>query len=266
MASGQKNTPERTHVERRTIALRNAYPVGLRQWGMLVTVFADPSPANNVTYELKRGLSSTSKSDNNNWQEFSGSGGGTSTSKKAYFDGDGVTTVFTIVDADTIEILLAERGGQIYEPTAGMVVFDNAAKTVTFGTAPPLGVRVGVYYFAAVSLTTDFLSRVIVDTTGATIPLNLNDLKQRMFVGSDPIAAPKVWALDNDSNALVFQNKFSLTGLHPQTMPASFKMQSSDPRWNSGTKVWTPAAIGDYEASATFDGTNWNLKISDPFN
>ncbi len=73
---GQLSERTETHVERKTIALRNAYPIGLRQWGMFITVFDDAVPANNLTYELKRGLSSTNKSDNNNWQELASGGGG----------------------------------------------------------------------------------------------------------------------------------------------------------------------------------------------
>ena len=42
---------------------------------MLVVVYNDPTPANNKTYQLTYGYSSTTLTDNLNWKEFSGSGG-----------------------------------------------------------------------------------------------------------------------------------------------------------------------------------------------
>ena len=59
-----------------TIAERNALIVERRDWGMLVVIYNDPTPANNNTYQLTYGYSSTTLTDNHNWKEFSGSGGG----------------------------------------------------------------------------------------------------------------------------------------------------------------------------------------------
>ena len=58
-----------------TIAERNALIVERRDWGMLVVIYNDPTPANNKTYQLTYGYSSTTLTDNLNWKEFSGSGG-----------------------------------------------------------------------------------------------------------------------------------------------------------------------------------------------
>jgi hypothetical protein len=116
---GQVTAPERTHVERRTIALRNKYPVGLRIWGMLITVTDDPDSANNITWELKKGLSSNSKADNDNWQEFS-SGGGTS-----YTFGNGIEEsggVVSLGGTFTQPATLLEVGnGQYFDILAGGV-------------------------------------------------------------------------------------------------------------------------------------------------
>jgi hypothetical protein len=57
---------DRWHVSVRTIAQRNA--VNPRRWGMRVTVYEDPTPANNTDYFLVYNLASTRLSDNNNWQ------------------------------------------------------------------------------------------------------------------------------------------------------------------------------------------------------
>ena len=59
-----------------TIAERDALIVERRDWGMLVVIYNDPTPANNNTYQLTYGYSSTTLTDNHNWKEFSGSGGG----------------------------------------------------------------------------------------------------------------------------------------------------------------------------------------------
>lgn len=61
--------PDTTHVEVATLALRNAYPVGLRKWGMRITVTDDPTPANNQTYLLTKGLVDSDKSNNNNFEQ-----------------------------------------------------------------------------------------------------------------------------------------------------------------------------------------------------
>lgn len=69
MSAGSTQSPNTTHVEVATVALRNAYPVGLRQWGMRITVFDDPTPANNITYVLTKGLVDSDKANNNNFDQ-----------------------------------------------------------------------------------------------------------------------------------------------------------------------------------------------------
>jgi hypothetical protein len=58
-----------------TIAERDSLIVERRDWGMLVVIYNDTTPANNKTYQLTYGYSSTTLTDNLNWKEFSGSGG-----------------------------------------------------------------------------------------------------------------------------------------------------------------------------------------------
>lgn len=53
------------HREARTVTIRNA--IRLRRWGMRVTVYDDPTPANNGDYVLSYNLNSTSRQDNDNW-------------------------------------------------------------------------------------------------------------------------------------------------------------------------------------------------------
>lgn len=69
MPGGSNQIDPLKGIEIETLALRNAYPVGLRTWGMRVTVFNDPTPGNNGTYVLTYNYSgSTSKQENANWQ------------------------------------------------------------------------------------------------------------------------------------------------------------------------------------------------------
>ena len=54
-----------------TIAERNAIIIERRQWGMIVSVYADPNALNNKTYQLKYNSSSL-LSDNTNWVDYIG--------------------------------------------------------------------------------------------------------------------------------------------------------------------------------------------------
>ena len=66
------------HHQVATLAARNLIMVQRRQWGMLCTVYNDPTVANNATYQLKYGHFSTNTEDNQNWVVFSGGGGAAS--------------------------------------------------------------------------------------------------------------------------------------------------------------------------------------------
>lgn len=66
-AQGSTTNPDFVAADAATVTMRNQYPVGLRKWGMLITVYADAIPANNKTYSLKYNYASISKADNNNW-------------------------------------------------------------------------------------------------------------------------------------------------------------------------------------------------------
>jgi hypothetical protein len=72
---------------------RNAIIFERREWGMLCYVKND-----NTTYQLKYNYSSTSIMDNNNWVEFSGSGGG------------GTEWIDSVLDVTLIEPLSPSNG------------------------------------------------------------------------------------------------------------------------------------------------------------
>lgn len=62
-----------------------------------------------------------------------------------YFAGDGITTVFTLSEADDLAIIFVEVGGVINEEGVDYTK-DNITKEVTFTTAPSALQRIGVYY------------------------------------------------------------------------------------------------------------------------
>lgn len=120
--------------------------------------------------------------------------------------------------------------------------------------------------FQTSAINGSLLDSVIVSTAGGTITLDMNSQAQRMFKGSASIAAVKTWALSNDLIAIFIPSvKFTMTTTDDQTFPSNFKMVSFDANWNDSTKKWTPPDVGTYEMSATFDGTNWLMKIQGPY-
>lgn len=253
------------HKEAKNLTQRNN--VQPRRWGMMVTVTEDATAGNNTTWVLVRSLVDTNKNNNSNWQKIVDwlSGGLSSNIVREYFNGDDVTTAFDISQAGTV--FQVEVGGQVIEPVAGAAGYTVSGTTVTLGFAPATGQRVGIYYITDLVMGTDYLAQAEVDTSGSPIVLDMLDKVQRMFKQSADIGGNKTIELSNDGNALVFQFSFAITGaLYTLTWPAEFLMQSTDLRWNDGTKIWAPTEIGTYEASATWNGTNWLLKISDAFN
>ena len=71
IASAYSNELLGGHHTYETMAERDSIIIERRQWGMLCTVYNDPSPDNNTTYYLKYGVDLM---DNNNWVEYSISG------------------------------------------------------------------------------------------------------------------------------------------------------------------------------------------------
>lgn len=104
------------------------------------------------------------------------------------------------------------------------------------------------------------------DVSGGTITLDLESLDQKMYVGSTSFGTPKTIALSNATNGLVIDFKFNLSNVAAVlSFPSSFTMQTTDLRWNDGAHTFTPAATGLHEFSATFDGTDWHLKATNPY-
>jgi hypothetical protein len=106
------------------------------------------------------------------------------------------------------------------------------------------------------------LTSTSASTASGTVTLDMNNLTQRMFVGSASFATSKTMALSNSTNALVFNFHFEVTNVAGTlVMPASWLMADI----NFGANTWVPPAIGKYELGGSYDGTNWKIKIMGPF-
>ena len=67
IASAWSNEIKGGHHNYETLAERDSLILARREWGMLVTVYDDPTSTNNKTYQLKYNWSNTTITDNNNW-------------------------------------------------------------------------------------------------------------------------------------------------------------------------------------------------------
>jgi hypothetical protein len=183
-----------------------------------------------------------------------GSGGNTTLLSEA-FAGDDTETVFSLADTGGVPFIV-DVGGQVMRPGTDYTV---SGSVVTMAVAPSTGQDVVVHYSTGVNVTTDPLGRALLDTSGAIV-MNMENLKQKMFLGSAAIAGIKTWTITNAVNALKFTVFFTLTGTPVQTLPANFK--GNDGGLVGG--VWTPAAAGDYVMTGEFNGTNWHIRIDGP--
>jgi hypothetical protein len=109
----------------------------------------------------------------------------------------------------------------------------------------------------------DTLDLVSVSTSAATINLNLYNKVARIFRLNGNIAGPKTIALLNDTLGLSIKLIIDISNVAGVlTFPSTFKMSTSDPRWDDGAKTFTPASVGTYEGEAIYDGTYWRLSLN----
>jgi hypothetical protein len=113
--------------------------------------------------------------------------------------------------------------------------------------------------------TKESLTSASTSTAGGTVTLDMNSLRQKMFVGSASFATSRTMAFSNTTNALVFNFHFEITAV-AATLVFPSDVVMSDPAWDTATQTWTPVATGQYLMSGTYDGTNWKVIISNPFN
>lgn len=93
-----------------------------------------------------------------------------------------------------------------------------------------------------------------VDTSGATITLDMDSKSQRLFYGSASWSTAKTLAVSNATNAVSLIFVFQITNTNGTlTLPSNF--MCVDARMVG--QVFTPLDTGRYKMRADFDGTNW---------
>lgn len=102
---------------------------------------------------------------------------------------------------------------------------------------------------------------VTVNTSG-TITLDFARNTERVFLGNAAITGAKTIAIQNDGSAEAFLLTLSVTTSAVLTFPSTFQAETTETRWNSGTKELTLTGTGSYSIGAYYDGANWKLKAS----
>lgn len=203
---------------------------------------------------------------------------------------DGAAVTIRKYDTDTYYLSgalgdLIETSDDLPEGSTNLYYTDARARAAAVANSITNGVTTSApnqdqVYDALASLAVESLTTDgSVTTTGGTITLNFSSSvtlgsvtytgvlsKQKIFVGAATFATAKDIALSNTTNAKVLNFHFEVTSISAVlTWPSEFLMQGNDDQWNPTTNEWIPPGTGKYEASATFDGTNWKLKISAAF-
>ena len=126
IASAFSNEIKGGHHSYATISERNSIILQRREWGMLVTIFNDPTELNNKTYQLVRGFSSINIMDNNNWVIFN-TGGGSSLSN-SWLD-----SVIDVLDTPPISPNDGDR--YLVSSTPSGIWFDKSNQISTWNTS-----------------------------------------------------------------------------------------------------------------------------------
>lgn len=131
-----------------TVAERDAIPSARRKFGMMVTVNADPTPANNKTYRLNNtalGGTNDTITDNANWTEFSSGSGTTITGENGITVSGGIAKLGnTLNQASTI---IEGAVGQVFSiRNAGNTV--GITTTWAAGSASTVELRASTGYIS----------------------------------------------------------------------------------------------------------------------
>lgn len=108
------------------------------------------------------------------------------------------------------------------------------------------------------------LDLVTVDTTPGTLEFDFELKQQRIFKCSPAFGGTsKVINLSNFTNALKFTFIFELSGGAGITFVSiGSGIRMDDARWSLGPDIWIEPGDGKFLGEATYDGTDWFIKIS----
>lgn len=101
-----------------------------------------------------------------------------------------------------------------------------------------------------------------VDTSGASITFNFQGVVHRIFIGNSSFASGKLIAYSENTNALKYEFLYEITNVAATlTFPSNSLVYTLTGSYDAPSKTWTPNDVGKYQLDASFDGTNWWIKI-----
>jgi hypothetical protein len=109
-------------------------------------------------------------------------------------------------------------------------------------------------------LTIEQLDTVTFLTSG-TFVWDFANKKQRQFIGDLAFTGAKTVALDNTTNAKVFDSHIQITTSATLTLPSNFEFDNTETRWDSSTKVLTLTGTGRYEITGTYGPVTGKWKV-----
>lgn len=107
---------------------------------------------------------------------------------------------------------------------------------------------------------------VDLDTSGATVVIDMLGRTERRFKATDDVSGDKDWSIINAEAALEIPSIILTTTVSApvQTFGAGFKMGNSND-WDFTDGAWSPLEAGEYDLRFTFQGGIWRIVPSGPF-
>lgn len=103
---------------------------------------------------------------------------------------------------------------------------------------------------------------VYVNTVPSTITLDFERGNDKNFRGTAAFTGAKTLALRNEADADAFVFNCQVTTSAVITCPSDFVAETTESRWNSGSKALTLTGSGTYVIACLHDGANWKIKAS----
>jgi hypothetical protein len=189
-------------------------------------------------------------------------------------NGLGVYNTYNIQNSGGTNAEAARETVTLTDVTAGSVD-GTYSLSVSVNNTPTeyLNVSNNYVYTGGIPISIQSLVSASTSTAGGTITLDFqNSINsktvnsvQKIFIGSATFSSTKTMAFGNTGNALSFDFHFEVTNV-AGTLVWPSNVVMADINFDTSTQTWTPPSTGQYEASGTYDGANWKVKISGPYN
>lgn len=113
------------------------------------------------------------------------------------------------------------------------------------------------------NLSSGGLDLVTVDTSPGTFEFDFQLKQQRVFNCAPVFTGVKSINLSNFANAVSFQFILEISGGAALTfVSVGSGIRMDDVRWNLSPDIWIEPGDGKFLGEATYDGTDWYIKIS----